>query len=597
MPEPTKALPEKIVGYLSVRAGDGKSVLQHDDLAQLEHFRASPEQRDAAKDQLLERGFEILTASDFGFSVIGSSEHWKDLGGVELTTFEETLYARPGRARSITQIGFLGRGGPVTGRIPRRSDAGRYFDAVVIERPRAVLDASPAATPPQVDRFHLRVPADIATILSADDVHRREYRGRGVTVAMVDTGWWPHPFFEANHYNVAKARTVIPDTDPNADPHGHGTGESANIFAVAPEATLLPIRAATDKGDFVGGLAGFMLAKELLLAQGGPGVISNSWGGDYPSYPRVPGLPNAADRMLEIEIRDAIAKGIVVVFSAGNGSFGMEAQVPGVIAAGGVYADAGWQLQATPYTSGYRSPWYEEGGQPVTVPTVSGLVGLPPRASYIMLPIPAGCRIDAERAAPGRDDPPDGTSASDGWALFSGTSAAAPQVAGAVAVLRAIDNTASPAQIRELLCDTALDVRTGRCHPRFDFEATVGPDLATGAGLVNLKAAVARWVPMPPEEPVAPRMAAEKFPGTLVERGLMVRFLQLLATDDGFREAMERDSAQALEDYLDYTGPVDLETRLELAPKRICAAALRDYEDGEPFDVSDETVRLTLMLS
>jgi hypothetical protein len=28
------------------------------------------------------------------------------------------------------------------------------------------------------------------------------------------------------------------------------------------------------------------------------------------------------------------------------------------------------------------------------------------------------------------DDPPDGTSPDDGWALFSGTSAAAPQIAG-----------------------------------------------------------------------------------------------------------------------------------------------------------------------
>src|SRR4051795_5624985 len=42
----------------------------------------------------------------------------------------------------------------------------------------------------------------------------------------------------------------------------------------------------------------------------------------------------------------------------------------------------------------YQSPWF--GG--VQVPTVSGLVGLLPRASYIMLPLPSGCPIDTERA-------------------------------------------------------------------------------------------------------------------------------------------------------------------------------------------------------
>ncbi|MDO0917099.1 S8 family serine peptidase [Streptomyces sp. DT2A-34] len=47
-----------------------------------------------------------------------------------------------------------------------------------------------------------------------------------------------------------------------------------------------------------------------------------------------------------------------------------------------------------------------------------------------MLPIPPGCTIDAEES-----DADDGTSRNDGWALFSGSSAAAPQIAGAAALL------------------------------------------------------------------------------------------------------------------------------------------------------------------
>ena len=175
------------------------------------------------------------------------------------------------------------------------------------------------------------------------------------------------------------------------------------------------------------------------------------------------------------------------MFAAGNGSFGSEAQVPGVLAVGGVFATAGLELQASDYASGYHSPWF--GG--VDVPTVSGLVGMRPRASYIMMPIPSGCPIDVERAAAGAGDPPDGTSPDDGWALFSGTSAAAPQIAGAAAVLRGVRNNATPAQIAQALANTAIDVRVGRCHPRFNNPAAPGRDLATGSGLINVSAAAA----------------------------------------------------------------------------------------------------------
>jgi hypothetical protein len=152
-----------------------------------------------------------------------------------------------------------------------------------------------------------------------------------------------------------------------------------------------------------------------------------------------------------------------------------------------VFASAGFDLQASTYSSGYRSPWF--GG--VQVPTVSGLVGMLPRASYIMLPIPPGCPIDAERAIAGDGDPADGTSPKDGWALFSGTSAAAPQVAGAAALLRGVKKGATPAQVTDALTATAVDVRNGFCHPRFNNPATAGRDLATGFGLVNVSAAAA----------------------------------------------------------------------------------------------------------
>jgi subtilisin family serine protease len=392
------------------------------------------------------------------------------------------MHTRGGRIEYITHLDIEGSGPDSLGVASSPEPA---IEAVVLERPRAPQAIFPTPVPPSVARFHLRVPDDVATILGAAGAHRRGHRGAGVRVAMVDSGWYRHPFFTAHGYDVQPPITVVPATNPAVDPVGHGTGESANIFAIAPEAAVQPIRISDNQGRLVRGFAGFLKAKQLA-----PHVITNSWGGDY--LDPVPAQPDATDLALAVEIRDAISKGIVVVFAAGNGGFSAEAQVQGVIAAGGVFATAGLDLQASDYASGYHSNWF--GG--VDVPTVSGLVGIRPRASYIMLPIPPGCPIDVTRAAPGTGsgagDPPDGTGADDGWALFSGTSAATPQVAGAVAVLLSIKPNATPAQVTQALTSTAVDVRAGRCNPRFNNAAGPGRDLATGFGLIDVSAASAR---------------------------------------------------------------------------------------------------------
>jgi subtilisin family serine protease len=187
------------------------------------------------------------------------------------------------------------------------------------------------------------------------------------------------------------------------------------------------------------------------------------------------------------EIQDAIEQGILVVFSAGNGQFSVEAQVPGVLAAGGVFVDENGQMRASDYASGYKSPWFDQH----VVPIVCGLVGMRPRAQYLMLPVPGGSPIDRDESQPASTDPTtDGTSPDDGWALFSGTSAAAPQVAGAAAVLLGAKPNLVPVQVVQALTNTAVDVVNGRCHPRFNNPALPGPDLATGAGLLDLGAAL-----------------------------------------------------------------------------------------------------------
>ena len=247
-------------------------------------------------------------------------------------------------------------------------------------------------------------------------------------------------------------------------------------------ASLRPYRASNAAGKLVAAIAGFVRAK-----QDGPDVLTNSWAGDGP-YPYPP--PDPYDRALAVEIRDAVEQGIVVVFSAGNGHFSVEPQVPGVLSAGGVYASGGLELMASDYASGYESPWF--GG--VTVPPVSGLVGMRPRAQHILLPVPPGSPIDTERSIAASDDAPDGTAGNDGWASFSGTSAAAPQTAGAAALILGAKKDLDPAKVRQALCETAVDVRLGRCHPRFNFAAGPDRDIPTGFGLLNVSAALERAV-------------------------------------------------------------------------------------------------------
>jgi len=109
-----------------------------------------------------------------------------------------------------------------------------------------------------------------------------------------------------------------------------------------------------------------------------------------------------------------------------------------------------------------------------------------------MLPIPPGCPIDVNESVAAHGDTPDGTTGADGWGLFSGTSAAAPQLAGAAAVILGARAGLAPAQVTKALVDSAVDVRHGRCHPRFNYPAGPRHDRATGAGLVNVAEAVKR---------------------------------------------------------------------------------------------------------
>lgn len=353
------------------------------------------------------------------------------------------------------------------------------LEGVAIEEPRYFM--APSILPPQVPYWHLDVPGDVSLGCNADRAHRLNITGQGIKVAMVDSGWFRHPFFAARGYRVAAVTLGPAASQPDRDDSGHGTGESANIFAVAPDIELFPV-----KMNFVNSTGAFNAAVGLR-----PDIITCSWGSHTPQGPL-----SAADQALAAAIAAAVASGIAVIFSAGNGHAGFPGQHPDVISAGGVFMAADGSLRASDYASGFESTIYP--GR--RVPDLSGLVGMKPKAIYIMLPLEPRDEIDGGNSG-GTYPNGDQTSNDDGWAAFSGTSAAAPQLAGAAALVKQACPTLAPAEIKGVLMTTARDVTTGHCNAvsplHTGLPAGVGPDTATGNGLVDAhRAALAARVMM-----------------------------------------------------------------------------------------------------
>ncbi|MFN8290237.1 MAG: S8 family serine peptidase [Chitinophagaceae bacterium] len=433
-----------------------------------------------AIEQLKAAGFRIMGTNGITISIGAPAELYEKAFGTKLFPAELPAIKEFGVEDTATFI--LPEDGNVRGMINVSKTGFRnVLEGISINEPVYYMNNP---YPPRQNYWHLEVPGDVSLGVQADPVHRMGYTGRGIKVMMVDSGWYRHPYFIRRGYRSGPVLLGPAATDPLTDSSGHGTGESANLLAVAPDVSFQMV-----KMNFADSAGAFNAA----VAQN-PKVISCSWGSSKQNGPL-----SAADLVLSAAIANAVARGITVVFSAGNGHWGYPGQHPDVISAGGVFMEANMSLQASNYASGFASNIYP--GR--NVPDVSGLVGMKPMAAYIMLPVQPGDDIDTQLGAPGAFPNTDQTLPNDGWAAFSGTSAAAPQIAGVCALLKQAVPGLTPQQIKNILKATAVDVTTGNCNPATGGNpALPGPDLATGNGLVNafgaIKRALASPVPVTP---------------------------------------------------------------------------------------------------
>jgi type VII secretion-associated serine protease mycosin len=285
-------------------------------------------------------------------------------------------------------------------------------------------------------------------------------KGAGVTVAVLDTG------VDGTHPDLTGQ--VLPGEDlvgfgaKRGDRtwanhgtgmagiiagHGHGPGHSDGVLGIAPEAKILPVRVILEDKD--------PQRKKARLTRGGALAEGIRWAADHGADVINLSLGDDsrtahAEAQEDDAVQYALAKGVVVVASAGNGGkegdrASYPAAYPGVIAVAAVDRHGNRADFST-------ARWYAS----VSAPGVDVVIADPDRRYY------------------------------EGW----GTSTASAYVSGTAALIRARYPRLSPAQIKTLLEDTARDRPPG------------GRSDAVGTGLIDPAAALKAAAGLTPAPPV-----------------------------------------------------------------------------------------------
>ena len=391
-----------------------------------------------------------------------------------------------------TMVKLHGRGG----RLKATHEAIRGYTA---EIPAGAL--AELADDPAVERVSLDLPVraflDVAMRAVRADVARVELPGldgRGVGIALVDTGVALHPDLDRSKSPLRPLEVEIVGNERGfADPFGHGTHvagilngngllsstpESFRTFrGMAPGSRLISLRAL--QADGTGFTSDVLRAIDWTIKfrrAYNIRVLNLSLGHPvYESYLTDP-LCRAA--------RNAVAAGIVVVTAAGNdgrigtgfGTIVSPGNEPSVITVGAMDDN-----DTAAREDDILAPYSSKGPSLVDYVVKPDLVA---PGTFIVSLRAAGSTVDrdhpelalrVEQYAGG----PDGARAGD-YLVLSGTSLAAPMVAGAAALMIQADPMLRPSDVKARLMASAVR------DERLPFE--------TGAGYLDVPAAIAATI-------------------------------------------------------------------------------------------------------
>lgn len=328
---------------------------------------------------------------------------------------------------------------------------------------------------------------NVARAIGADQLWKKDIGGKGVDIAIIDSGIVPVEGLTTSEKVVNGADLSFESQDPELrylDTFGHGT-HMAGIMAgadsdvrvggdadpsdwrfggIAPEARIVNVKVAdaigaTDVSQVIAGIEWVVQHKNdrgLNIK-----VLNLSFGTDGTQDPTLDPLSYAA--------QVAWDAGITVVVAAGNQGYGSPklnnpALNPNLIAVGAA------DTNGTPDSSDDSVPEFSSRGDEARHPDV-----VAPGKSVVSLRDP-GSFIDTTF--------PDAV-VGNRFFLGSGTSQAAAVVSGSVALLLQQRPQLSPGQVKALLAETAVPI--------------AGADQGQGAGLIDLAAAAA--APVPAEGP------------------------------------------------------------------------------------------------
>ena len=272
--------------------------------------------------------------------------------------------------------------------------------------------------------------------------------GRGINIAILDTGIdYTHPDLSSNY--VDGYDFVNNDDDP-MDDHGHGThcagiiagtGVKSNYeyIGVAPDANLYAFKVLDSNGS--GNLDTYIAGLEAAVDPNGDGnpsdhvdIISISFGTNKAGSP---------DDVVSLKADEIVDMGIVVVAAAGNNG---------------------------PDNNSITSPGCSL--KTITVGSIDKNSIISASSSCGPVEFNGFSYIKPDIVAPGvgiKSTYPGG-----GYAIMSGTSMACPHIAGAVALLLQAYPTIKPAEVKQILKDSSVDL------------GKIGDDNIYGSGRINI---------------------------------------------------------------------------------------------------------------